>query len=78
MLLRVTVAWLYIKPADVVSRPTGDPVDSDPTVVVNSWADGLILEGLSYPYKTLTVFTHLACSGVLGTPLGVGCRLRTT
>ena len=79
MLLRVTVAWLYIKPA-VACRPTGDPVDSDPTVVAsNSWADGLILEGLSYPCKTLTVFTHLACSGVFRvTPLGVGCRLLTT
>jgi hypothetical protein len=70
------MAWLYIKPTDVVSRPTGDPVDSDPAAVSNNWTDGLILQGLCYPYKTLTVFTHLACSGI--NSLGVDCRLRTT
>ena len=81
MVMRVTMAWLYIKPADVVCRPTGDPVDSDPAIVSNSWADGLILKGLGYPCKTLTVFTRLACSGIhiiLRNSLGVGCPLRTT
>jgi hypothetical protein len=47
----------------MLSRPTGDPVDSDrilqsPVGVT----DGLALRGLSYPSRMLTVFSHLACS----------------
>ncbi len=48
----------------LVSQPTGDPVDSDHYVGSPLLAtDGLIRAGLSYPVQTLTVFTHLACSG---------------
>ena len=48
----------------LVSQPTGDPVDSDHYAESPLLAtDGLIRAGLSYPVRTLTVFTHLACSG---------------
>ena len=42
----------------------GDPVDSDHYVGSLPLAtDGLIREDLAIPVQTLTVFTHLACSG---------------
>ena len=60
MVMRVTVAWLYIKPVDVKNGPTGDPVDSDPNPDVKVWADGLILKGLSYPSQNFDRF-HPSC-----------------
>ena len=44
-----------------LTRPTGDPVDSDPIVWMIR-TDGLIPRDLAIPHETLTVFTHLACS----------------
>ena len=44
------------------SKPAGDPVDSDHFAGSPLQAtDGLIRAGLSYPVRTLTVFTRLAC-----------------
>jgi hypothetical protein len=45
-----------------MSRPAGDPVDSDHFAGSPLQAtDGLIRAGLSYPVRALTVFTCLAC-----------------
>ena len=46
-------------------QPTGDAVDSDRFIgLLLQETDGLILPGFAVLNKTLTVFTHLACSWV--------------
>ena len=62
-----------------MSRPAGDPVDRDHFAGSPLQAtDGLIRTGLSYPVRTLTVFTCLACQGTSAFPIGVDCHPRTT